>query len=437
VWRNCIMAVMMAVLVACGRDESGAAPAAGEWADLHAPVEIVDWALPSLRPGTHSPGLALTHDGRLLLSWVNSQRGRRHIFQFSSYDLARQQWRGAPFTVVIGNSLVTADNNRPQMAASRDGALWAQWLQTSGQEGVRDLMFSRSRDGGANWDEPQMPYPDHFRHRNGHVAVWPRGDHGLGMAWLTWYVTGNPTKAVSLHTEANVQFVKLADTGWMVEAWDSGCAAPTSAALTSLGPLLAFRGRTDDGAYDIHVVRRDDDDGWLEPVQVHADAARFSSCLDSGPVVAAHGEAAAVAWLTEEGGQWTVRMALSTDAGHSFSAPVEIVRNVDLLIHPFAVALDARQAWVLWTHMDAGGPSLWLSRRSLDLQKEYERREIARLTGATMDKDCIEGSACNTGTPQFVLHQSTGYLVWTETHSNAASTLRGVKILPAQGISPQ
>jgi len=432
-WRSgVLMLVFAAVLAGCDRDKPTTTLAAGEWADLQAPATVVDWVLPSLRPGTHSPGLALTHDGRLLLSWVNSQRGRRHVFQFSSYDLARQQWRGAPLTVVVGNSLVTEDNHRPQMAASRDGALWAQWLQTTGQEGVRDIMFSRSRDGGANWDEPQMPYSDHFRHRNGHVAVWPRGDHGLGMAWLTRYVTDASTKAVSLHVEDNVEFVKLADTGWMVEAWESGCAAPPSAALTSSGPLLAFRGRADDGAYDIHVVRRDDNDGWLIPVRVHADAARFSSCLDSGPVMAAHGEAAAVAWLTEEVGQWTVRMALSTDAGNSFSAPVEIARNVDLRIHPFAVALDARQAWVLWTHVDTDGPSLWLSRRSLDLQEEYERREMTRSQRRAHVTDDPHGM----GVPQFALYQGVGYLVWTEDHATGAN-LRGVKILPARGASPQ
>jgi len=418
--RNCILLMMLAALVACGRDEP-ASPAPEKWAEPGAPVTIVDWPLPSLRPGTHSPGLALTHDGRLLLSWVNSQRGRRHVFQFSAYDLPRQQWRGAPLTVVIGNSLVTADNNRPQMAASRDGALWAQWLQTSGQEGAREVMFSRSRDGGANWDEPQMPYSDHFGGRlEGHVALWPQGDHGLGMALLNGFVTDTAT-GVSLHTFDDVAFSKVADLEWLVDTWDSGCAAPTSTALTSHGTLLAFRGRTDDGAYDIHVARRDDDDGWLMPVRVHADVARFSSCPDSGPVIAAHGEAAAVAWLTKEEGQWTIRMALSTDAGDTFAVPVEIERNVDALIQPFAVALDARQAWALWSHIDdAGMQSLWLSRRSPDLQEEYERREIARVPESAF--------APELGLPQFVLHQGIGHLVWVERGSEG-SLLRAVKIL--------
>ena len=46
-----------------------------------------------------------------------------------------------------------------------------------------------------------------------------------------------------------------------------------------------------------------------------------------------------------------------------------------------ALALDARQAWVLWQREDGAGQSLWLSRRSPDLATEYERIEVARPQG--------------------------------------------------------
>jgi len=94
-WRNgVLMLVCAALLAGCGREDTAPVPAAGEWVDLHAPAQVVEWALPTLRPSIHQHSLALTHDGRLLLSWLNSQRGRRHILQFSTYEPASQRWRG-------------------------------------------------------------------------------------------------------------------------------------------------------------------------------------------------------------------------------------------------------------------------------------------------------------------------------------------------------
>jgi len=435
-WRNCIWLLLAALLVACGRDEPATTPA-GDVADVHAPVSVVEWPLPSLRPGTHSPSLTATHDGRLLLSWVNSQRGRRHAFQFSAYDLARQRWRGAPLTIAVGNSLFVNWLDPPRMHASRDGALWAQWLQTTGQGRAPDVMFSRSRDGGANWSEPNIPYAGQAGALHGHVALWPEGDRGLGMAWLD-------AREIDMDATASLRATGVDASGTpageaVLDARVNACDS-ISVALTARGPLLAYRGHSVDEARDVWVIRRERDD-WTAPMRVHADAGRFYNCLmGTGTAVAAHGEAVVAVWLTSDDHQekwssneqtWVIRMALSTDAGDTFAVPVEIAHGRQ--ISPFAVALDDRQAWVLWASVDDEGvQSLWLSRRSPDLQEEYERREIARSKRPLPVMNYPHGM----GVPRFALYQGIGYVVWTEEYETG-TTLRGVKLLPAQSASPQ
>jgi len=412
--RNCIWMLLAALLAACGGDGSEARPGAGEWTDLHAPAAVVDWALPTLRPGTHSPGLALTHDGRLLLSWVNSQRGRRHVFQFSTYDLARQQWRGTPFTVVIGNSLVTVDNNRPQMAVSRDGVLWAQWLQT-GQEGARDVMFSRSRDGGANWDEPQLAYVEREANLQMSGVLWPQAQ-GIGTAWM------DGKENISLRA-ISVDAGGQRSSGRVLDPRANECERP-GMALAPYGPLLVYRGNAAGDAREIRVVRRDAR-GWSPPVQVHASDGVHSHCpVITSPAIAAYNQNVVVAWYSYEAqDQVVIRMALSTDAGEHFAAPVEIHRGHDHAGYPVAIQMDAQQVWVLWERMTDEDFSLWLSRYSVDLQEEYERLDIASSRLAV-------GYAHTLGAAQLALFQGTGYLIWAEERADRTSILRGVKILP-------
>jgi len=116
------------------------------------------------------------------------------------------------------------------------------------------------------------------------------------------------------------------------------------------------------------------------------------------------------------------------DTEYRFPASLDISR---MEIRPLALVVDAQQAWLLWSEMDGEGmPSLWLSRRSTDLQNEYERREIVRLSRANIHAAGSPDSLRDMDIAQFALHQGTGYLVWCEAHS-AGTTLRAVKIQPS------
>jgi hypothetical protein len=173
-------------------------------------------------------------------------------------------------------------------------------------------------------------------------------------------------------------------------------------AATSHGPLLVYRDRSDQEIRDIAAVRYDGK-AWGKPVPVHADGWKMAGCPVNGPAVAAAGDAALVAWYTEAGGKPSVRIARSEDAGDTFGAPVTLDEG-EQVQGRVALALDATQAWILWIREDASGQSLWLSRRTPDLRREYQRLAVAKLTGRGR----------GTGFPKIALRGGDAYVVWTD-----------------------
>jgi len=79
--------------------------------------------------------------------------------------------------------------------------------------------------------------------------------------------------------------------------------------------------------------------------------------------------------------------------------------------------------------------SLWFARRSIDLQEEYERREIAQTPNSAMSLGDGEWVYHYMDFAQFVLSEGTGYLVWTQWH-DSVTTLRGVMIQPGAAAVP-
>lgn len=416
------------LLGACGADGPAPAPVAGANVDVEAPSRLVEWPLPATGAGSASPDLALGPDGQLVLSWVNSREGRRHVFQFSRFDTGQQVWRNAPTTIAIGNRMFVNWADTPHVMPTADGALWAHWLQKNGDAPYAyDVALVRSADGGANWGAPVVPHDDGTQTEHGFVSMWPQAG-GIGIAWLDGRNTvgashegheggddmhaGRPMTLRAAQFDAGLRRVREQE----IDTSVCDC-CQTAAAVTGRGPLLVYRGRTEGEVRDIMATRLDGD-AWTTPARVHADNWVMPACPVNGPDVAAIGSDVIVGWYSAQSGQPQVQIAHSGDAGDSFAAPVVLESGAE--VHGrVAVALDAQQAWALWLREDAAGAqSVWLSRRSPDLATEYERIEVAR----------PQGRGRGTGFPQMQVRNGQAYIVWTEV-SDGAPSLRGMQVV--------
>lgn len=415
-----LAALALAVAAAgCSRDQDATATPGAASA---ARPGLQAWALPA-GPGAAHPDLALAPDGRLLLSWLDVQPGRRTRFQFAQFGATR--W-DVTRTIAIGSSFFANWADTPHILATPDGALWVQWLQKSGAAPYAyDVVLSTSRNDGMNWSAPVRPHTDGTATEHGFAALWPQGNDRLGIAWLDGRQTaaGSRDAGHAAHDAPQAEGAKMTlrsavfdgslRTGGDTELDASVCdCCQTDAAVTDKGALLVYRGRTAQEIRDIRVTRFDGG-AWTASKAVFADGWRMPACPVNGPSVAARGNDAVVAWYTAAGDVPTVKLARSGDAGDTFSAPVVLERGAAVQGR-VDVALDANAAWVLWTREDANGQSLWLARYAPDLSKQLEKVQVAKL----------QGRGRGTGFAQLALRDGSAYVVWTDV-VDKVSGLRG------------
>lgn len=426
------LVLVLATLAGCAEDAPPPKPlVAGD-------LTIEAWPLPVM-PGSAQPDLALAPDGRLLLSWVNTQPGRRPAFQFaeSSPD---GRWATAR-TIAVGNSMFVNWADTPHIAATADRALWAHWLQKSADAPYAyDVMLVRSLDHGMNWSAPRKVHDDATTTEHGFVAFWPQGDDALGVAWLDGRNTGGgdhdghggkhdetpgdlahddgPTGNAMTLRAAVFDPALRASAAVEIDASTCDC-CQTDAVATGDGALLVYRDRSEKEIRDIYATRFDGE-VWSKPVRVHADDWTMPACPVNGPSVAAHGDAAVVAWYTAAGNVPAVKLARSIDGGASFGEPLTVDSGAAVQGR-VAVASDARQVWLLWLREDAGKQSLWLARYSPDLATELQRTRLAD----------VQGSGRGTGFPRLALRGDAAHVVWTDV-VDGQPRLRGVRLTPAK-----
>ncbi|MEZ0472496.1 hypothetical protein [Luteimonas salinilitoris] len=417
------LAALVLLLAGCGGDREAAPGAAAAGGDPAQPSRVLDWPLPAITPGTSAPDLALAPDGRVLLSWLDSRPGRRHLFRFSAWDPAQQRWQTRPVTIAIGSRMFVNWADTPHILATADGALWAHWLQkTADAPYAYDVVLTRSQDGGANWAPPVTPHDDGTPTEHGFVSLWPQGRDLLGIAWLDGRNTGGDEHAGhGAHDGSMMLRSALFDRGLQpvqeatVDTRTCEC-CKTDVAMTDRGALLVYRGRTGEEIRDI-LASRLEGNVWTAPRRVHADDWTMPACPVNGPDLAARGSEAVVAWYTAAGGEPQVKLARSSDAGDSFGEPLVLDRG-NAVQGRVAVALDARQVRVLWLREDGDGQSLWFARYAPDLSREFERIELAKLQG--------RGRA--TGFPKLVVHDGVSHAVWTDL-LDGQPQLRGARIV--------
>lgn len=431
------LAVAALALAAC----SGKAPPKPAHGNFSAQV----WPLPA-EAGSMAPDLVRTPDGRILLSWINRREGRRNVFQFSSYTEA-DGWQSQPRTIAIGNSLAASAANTPHLLATRDGALWAQWLQTrpDGAGHDADVVLARSRDGGMSWAQMTRVNDDGAPAEHGFAALWPTGDDSIGMAWLDGRAmvdadAGQPRAEATAQPEADAGHAMAGmahgdddagkSTQVRVNGFDMNLRRGTdvvldphscdccqiAATMTSRGPLLTWRARSAEEVRDI-AVRRFENDAWSAPKLVHADGWKIQACPVSGPALASQGNDVVVVWYSERAGKPLLQLARSRDAGGSFEAPVT-VDSGDAVLGRAAVAYDGQQAWVAWLREGAQGQTLLLARYSPDLRRQLQKIEVAKLGARGMASGYLK----------LLAGDGMAWLVWTDS-VNGVAHLKGARIM--------
>jgi len=378
-------------------------------------------------------------DGTVLMSWQEPQ-GSGHAVRLARLD--GSTW-SEPRTIATGDDFFVNWADFPSVIEMPDGSLAAHWLQREGPDtyayGVR---IARSRDGGESWSSPLMPHLDGTLTEHGFVSLFPTPDGSLAAVWLDGRdfaraaadgedadAPGGELQDVETraegesqprHADMSLRYAEIDEAGeiraeTLLDARTCDC-CQTSAALTSAGPIVVYRDRSESEIRDISLVRRLDG-RWTAPAVLHEDDWHIPACPVNGPAVSARGDRLAVAWYTAADDVPRVFVAFSEDAGASFGEALrvdddEALGRVDVALLPDGSAL------VLWLETAEEGARVTARRIRADGAKS--RAETVALTDVSR----------SSGFPRMVLRGTEVVLAWTDTAGEVLRT--AVATLPTE-----
>ncbi len=272
---------------------------------------------------TVQPQLSASGDS-VILSWLENTSSQTAL-KFSERTAAG--W-SAPRLVSFGDNFFSNYADVPSVVRLADRSLVAHWLQLNGgSSSAYDLRLSRSSDDGRTWSAPFSPHHDGTNTEHGFASLFDTGA-GLGLIWLDGRAmkpgagpddegTGDMGLRAAHFDRSGKQLSENA-----VDLRVCECCS-TAAAVTTDGPIVAYRNRSADEVRDIYASRFTGD-AWTVPAPVHLDGWKIDGCPVNGPALSANGRGVAVTWFTAPKDEGHAYVAFSQDAGRTFSAPVQV-----------------------------------------------------------------------------------------------------------------
>ncbi len=309
--------------------------------------------------------------GQVWLSWV-TQKDQMSTLKYSK--LKSGGW-SVPKTISQGDDWFNNWADFPSLVVN-ESSMAAHWLRMSADGAydydIQAAFFDTDQD---TWTEGVTIHKDGISAEHGFVSMQPMSNSLTFISWLD----GRETRADESHESASVpehhsmgamtlRAGVFGQTGEAVTEWEldnrvCDC-CQTSAAMSSDGPIVVYRDRSNDEVRDIYITRYVDSI-WTQPKAVYNDGWKIAGCPVNGPDVAATGNKVAVSWFTAKDDQPEVKLVLSGDGGKTFSPPV-VVADGNTNGRVGTVILDSGNIAVSWMDKDGSDAKIMLSLYSGD-----------------------------------------------------------------------
>lgn len=288
--------------------------------------------------------------GKMLMSWVEKENDSLSVLKYAAFregewHTAREILRGADWFVNWADFPSITENN---------GNLISHVLKKS-SEGTYsyDVKLNILPIGETAWQNDISLHSDGTPTEHGFVTSLPYKD-GFFMTWLDGRNTledkdghrgAMTVRAALVSSKGEIQ------NDWELDARVCDC-CQTTAALTSNGPVVIYRNRSEEEIRDMAIVRWVDGQ-WTSPKIVYADNWIIKGCPVNGPKASVSKNALAMTWFTAANGQPKVQLIFSGDGGATFDDPIVVAEDkalgrVDVLL------LNEQTALVSWMEAHDG-----------------------------------------------------------------------------------
>ena len=370
--------------------------------------------------GSAQPQLTVSPRG-VLLSWIE-RSGDTATLKFA--ERTSTGWT-APRTVASGADWFVNWADVPSVIRLADNSLYGHWLQKSGPDTYAyDVRLARSTDDGRTWTPSFTPHHDGTKTEHGFASLFQMPGAGLGLVWLDGrgmkgeghdgHGGGEMSVRGAIYDASGKQISEAP-----VDLRVCEC-CPTAAAVTSDGPIVAYRDRSPAEIRDIYIARLVNG-AWTDPVAVHNDNWHIAACPVNGPALSADGRRVAIAWFTAKGDQGHAYAAFSNDAGKTFSAPVRLddfsaLGRVDIAL------LDDGSAVATWIEFQEG-------------RAQFKMRRV-EASGAKSTATTVSNLAASraSGYPRLARSGNELVFAWTES-TQPTRVMTAVAPVPASTIA--
>jgi len=294
------------------------------------------------------PYLFTDKNENVYLSWIE-KRGKESTLKFSA--LANDKWSD-PITIASGKNWFVNWADYPVIASDSNN-FFAHFLEKSDTaKFTYDVKLISSNDSGRTWSHAVTLHDDNKKAEHGFVSILPYNEQFF-VCWLDGRKTASEESHGDHdghHGEMTLRAALVDKKGNKINEWEldgrvCDC-CQTSAAITSDGPVVVYRDRSDNEVRDMSIVRYANGE-WSTPETIHADNWQIKACPVNGPRADAINNNLAIAWfsMTDKKGQ--VNVIFSNDGGVTFKEPIRIdegkpIGRVDI------VMLDSVTAAVSW-----------------------------------------------------------------------------------------
>lgn len=272
------------------------------------------------------PYLFTDKNGLVYLSWIE-KIGKQSTLKYSSF--LSDTW-SEPVTIASGKNWFVNWADYPAITSDGNKNLLAHFLEKSDTaKFTYDVKIVSSGDSGKTWSSSKILHDDKVKAEHGFVSIVPYKEQ----FFVTW-LDGRKTASEELHDghaghhgEMTLRAAFIDKYGNKVNEWElderiCDC-CQTTAAVTSDGPIVVYRDRSDDEVRDMSIVRYVNGQ-WTAPKTIYADNWQIKACPVNGPKADAINNDLVIAWFSMGDKKGQVKVVFSKDGGITFGQPIRI-----------------------------------------------------------------------------------------------------------------
>lgn len=383
----------MGILISCKKD--------------NADITINDITLP-ISKNSMQPFLFANGD-ELLLSWT--EKADDSLASIHYAEFSDKKW-SVPIKVAEEYNLFVNWADFPAIAKNNENILLHYLKKSAPSTYAYDIHLLVSSTNGDTFNTDFLLHDDNTKTEHGFVTMLPYKDNFF-VTWLDGRNTGGGGHG-EVHESSgymNLRAATALSTGDVIDDVlldEKTCeCCQTSAAITSKGPIVVYRDRTDDEVRDISISRFVDG-SWTIPKSIHNDNWKIKGCPVNGPKTAAIDSTLAVAWFTATDNTPKVNLIFSDNSGSSFNTPIQIdsgkpIGRVDVAL------LDEDNALVSWMESSSNEAEIKIVKVNKDGIKS-KPIVIAEISASRAS-----------GFPQLALVNGTVYVAWNNIEGDNTS----------------